>query len=305
MSMDSDEFRRAGHEFVDWVADYFESVEKYPVLSQVGPGDIKRRLPPAPPGLGEPMNRIFQDFQDIVLPGITHWQHPSWFGYFPANNSPASVLAELLTAGLGAQCMVWQTSPAAAELEEGVLEWLRQMLGLPAGMAGVIQDTASTATLCALLSAREKATGFEANEKGLSRKLTVYASDQAHSSVEKGVKIAGYGRENLRYIPTDDAYAMIPGALDQALARDEAAGFQRLHGRPRLPHPGHHQALRAQGLLRAIGYPELRAQVAQGRLHAAQVAGLVVNHRDAHRHPRRPAAGARLAEARAAPARST
>jgi len=208
------------------VADYFEDLEKYPVLSRVSPGDIKRRLPPAPPEQGEPMDRIFQDFRDIILPGITHWQHPSWFGYFPANNSPASVLAELLTAGLGAQCMVWQTSPAAAELEEVVLEWLRRMLGLPEGMAGVIQDTASTATLCALLSAREKATAFEANEKGLKQKLTVYASDQAHSSVEKGVKIAGYGRENLRCVPTDDAYAMVPGALDQAMGDDAAAGFQ-------------------------------------------------------------------------------
>lgn len=226
MSMDRDEFRRAGHQFVDWLADYFVTIEKYPVLSQVGPGDIKRRLPPAPPERGESMDRIFQDFQDIIMPGITHWQHPSWFGYFPANNSPASVLAELLTAGLGAQCMVWQTSPAAAELEEGVLEWLRRMLGLPDGLAGVIQDTASTATLCALLSAREKATDFEVNERGLGRKLTVYASDQAHSSVEKGVKIAGYGRENLRSIPTDDAYAMIPAALDQAMAEDTAAGFQ-------------------------------------------------------------------------------
>ncbi len=226
MSMDSDDFRRSGHRFVDWVADYFEDLEKYPVLSRVSPGEIKRRLPPAPPEQGEPMDRIFQDFQDIVLPGITHWQHPSWFGYFPANNSPESVLAELLTAGLGAQCMVWQTSPAAAELEESVLEWLRKMTGLPEGMAGVIQDTASTATLCALLSAREKASGFEVNEKGLTGKLTVYASDQAHSSVEKGVKIAGYGRENLRSIPTDDAFAMIPGALDEALAKDEAAGFR-------------------------------------------------------------------------------
>ncbi len=226
MSMNKEEFRRAGHQLVDWVADYFEGVEKYPVLSQVGPGDIKRRLPPGPPAQGEPMDRIFLDFRNIILPGITHWQHPSWFGYFPANNSPASVLAELLTAGLGAQCMVWQTSPAAAELEESVLEWLRGMLGLPEGMAGVIQDTASTATLCALLSAREKATGFEANERGLNQRLTVYASDQAHSSVEKGVKIAGYGRENLRCVATDEAFAMIPEALDQAMAKDAEAGFR-------------------------------------------------------------------------------
>jgi aromatic-L-amino-acid decarboxylase len=226
MSMDKDEFRRFGHRFVDWVADYFESLETYPVLSAVKPGDIKLMLPPAPPERGEPAEKIFQDFREIILPGVTHWQHPSWFGYFPANNSPASVLAELLTAGLGAQCMVWQTSPAAAELEECVLDWLRQMLGLPVGMAGVIQDTASTATLCALLSAREKATDFASNAKGLSQALTVYASDQAHSSVEKGVKIAGYGRENLRIVPTDDAYAMIPGALDQTIAKDLDAGFK-------------------------------------------------------------------------------
>lgn len=226
MSMDNDEFRRSGHELVDWVADYLEGLEKYPVLPAVSPGDIGRRLPAEPPTRGEPMDRIFRDFQEIILPGITHWQHPSWFGYFPANNSPASVLAELLTAGLGAQCMVWQTSPAAAELEERVLDWLRRMIGLPEGLAGVIQDTASTATLCALLSAREKATGFAINEKGLGRRLAVYASDQAHSSVEKGVKIAGYGRENLRTIPTDDAYAMIPAALEEALVRDEAAGIR-------------------------------------------------------------------------------
>jgi len=172
------------------------------------------------------MNRIFEDFQKIILPGMTHWQHPGWFAYFPANNSPASVLAELLTAGLGAQCMIWQTSPAAAELEETVLGWLRGMIGLPAGMAGVIQDTASTATLCALLCAREKATNFESNEKGLKRPLRVYASDQTHSSIEKGVKISGYGRENLRLIPTDAAYAMVPEKLEEAVLEDQKKGFQ-------------------------------------------------------------------------------
>jgi aromatic-L-amino-acid decarboxylase len=226
MGMNRDEFRRFGHQFIDWVADYFDGVEKYPVLSGLKPGDIALRLPGAAPERGEPMEDIFRDFREIVLPGMTHWQHPSWFGYFPANNSPASVLAELLTAGLGAQCMVWQTSPAAAELEERVLDWLRQMLGLPQGMAGVIQDTASTATLCALLSAREKTTDFAANARGLDRVLTVYASDQAHSSVEKGVKIAGYGRERLRCIPTDAAYAMIPAELDRAIGRDLEAGLR-------------------------------------------------------------------------------
>ncbi len=223
--MDKDEFRRFGHKFVDWVADYMGEVETYPVMSQVKPGDIIEKIPPDPPVKGEPMEQIFEDFKKIIMPGITHWQHPSWFAYFPANNSPPSVLAELLTAGIGAQCMVWQTSPAAAELEEVVLEWLRKMLGLPEGMAGVIQDTASTATLCALLTAREKTTNFEANLKGLKKPLMVYASEETHSSVEKGVKIAGYGKASLRYIPTDDSFAMIPARLEEAIVRDREKGL--------------------------------------------------------------------------------
>lgn len=224
--MDQDQFRRYGHEFVDWVADYWAGIEQYPVMSRVKPGDIQSRLPAGPPDQGESMDAIFNDFKDIILPGMTHWQHPNWHAYFPANNSPESVLAELLTAGIGAQSMIWQTSPAAAELEDRVLEWLRGMLGLPEGLHGVIQDTASTATLCALLSAREKATGFESNEKGLRRPLTVYASRETHSSIEKGVKIAGFGRENLRLIDTDADSAMDPDELDDAIRRDEAAGFQ-------------------------------------------------------------------------------
>ncbi len=224
--MESKDFREFGHSVVDWVADYLEDAERYPVLSRVQPGEIKSRLPLSPPVLGEPMEKILADFKTVILPGITHWQHPGWFGYFPANNSPASVLAEILTAGIGAQCMIWQTSPAATELEDRVLDWLRQMLGIPEGFAGVIQDTASTATLCALLSAREKATGFASNEKGLSPGLTVYASDQTHSSIEKGVKIAGYGRDNLRLIPTDDAYAMIPDKLEEAITEDRKNGLK-------------------------------------------------------------------------------
>ena len=223
--MDNRAFRDFGHQFVDWVADYLDGVEKYPVLSRVKPGEIKARLPLEPPARPEPMGRIFADFREIVLPGITHWQHPGWFAYFPANNSPASILAEILTAGLGSQCMVWQTSPAAAELEDRVLDWLRRMLGLPEGMAGVIQDTASTATLCALLSAREKSTGFASNQNGFKAGLTVYASDQAHSSIEKGVKIAGFGIDSLRLIPTDDAYAMIPDKLEAAIVADKNRGL--------------------------------------------------------------------------------
>jgi aromatic-L-amino-acid decarboxylase len=223
--MKNEDFRRAGYQFVDWIADYFENVEKYPVVSRVEPGDIKKMIPAVPPARGEAMEAIFRDFENILMPGVTHWQHPGWFGYFPANNSPASVLGELLTAGLGAQCMVWQTSPAAAELEEVVLDWLRQMIGLPEGFSGVIQDTASTATLCALLSARERATGYDGNESGLTRPLAVYASEEAHSSVDKGVRIAGFGKKNLRRIPTDARFALIPEKLEEAIVRDRDGGL--------------------------------------------------------------------------------
>jgi aromatic-L-amino-acid decarboxylase len=224
--METKQFRQYGHQFVDWVADYMENVEDYPVMSRVRPGEIRAKLPACPPQAPESMDSIFRDFKEIIVPGLTHWQHPGWHAYFPANNSPASILAELLTAGIGAQCMVWQTSPAAAELEDVVLEWLRQMLGLPEGFVGVIQDTASTATLCALLCARECATGFASNEKGLSLRLMAYASQEAHSSVEKGVKIAGYGKENLRLIPCDDKFAMIPEKLEEAILRDKEKGLR-------------------------------------------------------------------------------
>lgn len=226
LAMDKESFRQYGYQFVDWMVEYFEKIETLPVKPPLEPGDVRKKLPEKPPAKGESMDRIFQDFKDIILPGITHWQHPSWFAYFPANNSPPSILAEMLTAGMGAQCMVWQTSPAAAELEEVVMEWLRQMLGLPEGMAGVIQDTASTATLVALLSAREKVTNFTANMRGVQKTMTVYASEETHSSIEKGVKIAGYGKENLRLIPTDDKFAMIPEKLEEAIIADINKGFQ-------------------------------------------------------------------------------
>ncbi len=224
--MDRDAFRQFGYRFVDWVVDYFDRLDEFPVKSLVSPGDIRRRLPESPPLRAEPMERIFRDFEEIVLPGMTHWQHPLWFAYFPANNSPPSILAELLTAGMGAQCMVWQTSPAAAELEEVVMEWLQKMLRLPEGMVGVIQDTASTATLVALLSAREKTTGFQTNIKGMKGRLTAYASEETHSSIEKGVKIAGYGIENLRHILTDENFAMIPEKLEEAIVEDKSKGLR-------------------------------------------------------------------------------
>ncbi len=224
--MDKEKFRKFGYKFVDWVVEYLESVERLPVVPRLNPGEIKEQIPQSPPAHGEPMEKLFEDFRQIIVPGMTHWQHPCWFAYFPANNSPPSVLAELLTAGLGAQCMIWQTSPAAAELEEVVMEWLRKMLGLPEGMEGCIHDTASTATLCALLCARERVTGFECNEKGLAGHLRVYASEEAHSSIEKDVKIAGFGRRNLRYIPTDKDFAMIPMELERAIKEDLEAGLK-------------------------------------------------------------------------------
>lgn len=224
--MDKETFRKFGHEFVDWVVEYLNTVEKYPVRPPTEPGEILNRLPESAPVAGESMEKIFKDFKTIILPGMTHWQHPSWFAYFPANNSPPSVLAELLTAGMGAQCMIWETSPAAAELEERVLEWLRGILGLPEGMSGVIQDTASTTTLVALLTAREISTDFRSNREGIHGKLSVYMSEEAHSSVEKGAKIAGYGVDNIRRIPTDDYFAMIPAQLEAAIVSDKGKGMK-------------------------------------------------------------------------------
>jgi aromatic-L-amino-acid decarboxylase len=215
--MHPDEFRRHAHQLADWMADYFRDVGQLPVTSEVRPGDVRRQLPPSPPDQGESFERLFEDFGRIIMPGMTHWNHPGWFAYFPGNNSPPSVLAEMLTATLGAQCMSWATSPAATELEQVTMEWLRQMLCLPESFTGVIQDTASTATLVALLSARERAPA--------GARLAVYASTEAHSSVDKGVKLAGYGLDHLRHIPVDSHYAMQPEALDRAISSDRAAGW--------------------------------------------------------------------------------
>ena len=223
--MDRETFRAFGHKFVDWVVDYLDELERRPVLPLIEPGTVKESLPEQAPVKGESMEDIFRDFQQSIVPGMTHWQHPSWFAYFPANNSPPSILAEILTAGMGAQCMIWQTSPAAAELEEVVMEWLKRMLGLPEEMTGVIQDTASTSSLVALLTAREKATGYASNQKGFLSPMTVYMSEEAHSSVEKGAKIAGFGKDQLRRIPTDDSLAMVPEELEGAIQRDRDSGL--------------------------------------------------------------------------------
>lgn len=224
--MDIDEFRSHAHQMVDWMADYMERVEDYPVRAQTRPGEVAAKLADSAPSEGQSMTEIMGDFVRDVLPGVTHWQHPDFFAFFPANSSPPSVLAEMLTATLGAQCMMWQTSPAATEMETRVLDWLRQMIGLEQGFTGVIQDSASGATLCALLTARERATDGAANESGLpgGPELVVYCSDQTHTSIEKGAKIAGYGRRNVRKVATGDDFGIRADELERAIEADIAAG---------------------------------------------------------------------------------
>ncbi len=228
--MTIDEFRRYGRDAIDWIADYHRDVESLPVLSQVEPGAIRRALPEKAPMEGEPFETMMEDVERILLPGITHWQSPNFFAYFPSNNSGPSILGELLSAGLGVQGMLWATSPACTELETHVLDWLVEMLGLPERFlssgrgGGVIQDTASSASLCALVAARERTSGGKTNEEGCDGKLTAYCSNQAHSSIEKAVKIAGLGRHNLRAIESDAEFRMRPEALEEAIARDRREG---------------------------------------------------------------------------------
>jgi aromatic-L-amino-acid/L-tryptophan decarboxylase len=228
--MSIEDFRRNGREMIDWIADYHRRVESFPVLSRVKPGEIRAALPPDPPAEGEPFDAMLRDVGEIILPGITHWQSPNFFAFFPSNTSGPSILGELLSAGLAVQGMMWTTSPACTELETHVLDWLVQMLGLPEKFlstgkgGGVIQDTASSASLCALLAARERATAGASNETGCDGRLTAYTSTQAHSSIEKAVKVAGIGRANLRAIETDANFAMRPDALAEAFARDRREG---------------------------------------------------------------------------------
>ncbi|MFL5442749.1 MAG: pyridoxal phosphate-dependent decarboxylase family protein, partial [Myxococcales bacterium] len=226
--MDDNDFRTWAHRAADWSADYLETVAARPVRAQTHPGDVLKQLPLSPPHDAEPMEAIFADLDRIILPGMTHWQHPRFFAYFPANSSPPSVVAEYVTAAMAAQCMLWQTSPAATELEIRVLDWLRQMIGLGDGFAGVIQDSASGATLAALLTAREKALGFEGNAQGLAAHapVRVYASPQAHSSINKAVRIAGIGDANLVNVPVRGPHgSMDVEALERAIVEDRTAGF--------------------------------------------------------------------------------
>ncbi len=226
----ADEFRKYAHQLVDWIADYYENIEQYPVKSNLEPGMVFRQIPSSAPEQPEQADKLLSDFENIILPGITHWQSPNFFAYFPANSSYPSVLGEILTAALGAQCMKWETSPAATELEEAVMNWLRNMTGLPDNFTGVIQDSASTATLCAILTAREKLTNFHANHEGLKEQpvMRVYCSTEAHSSIEKAVKIAGIGNANLVKMPVDKAFGLLPEELEEAINADIRSGYKPL-----------------------------------------------------------------------------
>jgi aromatic-L-amino-acid decarboxylase len=225
--MTPDEFRKRGHELIDWIADYRMRVAEYPVMAQTAPGDVRRRLPASPPDTPEPFETVLGDLDGIVMPGLSHWAHPMFFGYFPSNGELSSVLGDYASTGLGVLGLAWQSSPALTEVEEVVTDWLRQMLGLSSEWNGVIQDTASTSTLVALLCAREKSSDYSLARSGLSGEpapLVVYASAHSHSSVEKAALLAGFGREHLRLIPCDGQFAMRADALEAAVQADLTAG---------------------------------------------------------------------------------
>jgi aromatic-L-amino-acid decarboxylase len=226
--MNPEEFRRVGHQLIDWIADYRARVAEFPVRSGLEPGAVRVQLPSEPPTQPESFDHIFDDLERVILPGLSHWQHPSFFGYFPGNGELASVLGDYLSTGLGVVGLSWQASPALTELEEVVTDWMRQMVGLSDSWSGVIQDTASTSSLVALLCARERASNYSLSRGGLQgegKPLIVYVSSHSHSSVEKAALLAGFGRANLRSIPTDENYAMRPDALEEAVQADLARGL--------------------------------------------------------------------------------
>jgi aromatic-L-amino-acid/L-tryptophan decarboxylase len=225
--MNPEEFRAAGHRLIDWIADYRTRVEALPVMARTEPGAIKAQLPATPPDTPESFDTILRDLDRIVVPGLSHWQHPRFFGYFPCNGSLASVLGDYVSTGLGVLGLAWQSSPALTEIEEVATDWMRAMLGLSGAWSGVIQDTASTSTLIALISARERTTGYSLGRGGLQAEpapLTVYTSAHSHSSVDKAALLAGFGRQNIRVVPHDAQHAMRPDALAAAIAADRRAG---------------------------------------------------------------------------------
>jgi aromatic-L-amino-acid/L-tryptophan decarboxylase len=226
--MDNDAFRAWSHKAADWGADYRASLRDLPVRSQAAPGTIFNAVPETPPESAEPMEAIFADFERIILPGITHWQHPRFFAYFPANAAAASIIAEQLVSAIAAQCMLWQTSPSATELETRVLDWLRRALGLPDQFTGVIQDSASSATLSAVLVMRERALNWQGNTQGLAqnKQLRIYCSGQVHTSIDRAIWVSGIGEANLVRIPVQGALrSMSPAALEAAITADKQVGF--------------------------------------------------------------------------------
>ena len=225
--MTPDEFRAAGHQLIDWIADYRSTLESQPVMAQTAPGAIQAQVPAAPPQRAEAFEAILRDVDTVIMPGVTRWPHPRFFGYFPSNALLASVLGDLLSTGLGVVGLAWQSSPALTELEEVTTDWLRQMLGLTSAWSGVIQDTASTGSLVALVCARERTTNYGLSRGGLQAEgapLMVYVSGESHSSVAKAALLAGFGRDHVRVVAHDAAFAMRPDALDAMIREDRAVG---------------------------------------------------------------------------------
>jgi aromatic-L-amino-acid decarboxylase len=227
--MTPEDFRKFGHRLIDWLADYHAGIEERPVMAQVKPGDIKKQLPLTPPEQPETMEAVLADLDRIVMPGLSHWQHPRFFGYFPGNALRAGMLADFVSTGLGVLGLAWQSSPAVTEVEEVMADWIRQMVGLSDMWSGVIQDTASTSTLVALISARERTTDYALSRGGLqaeTQPLAIYVSAHSHSSVDKGALLAGFGRANLRLVPFDAEYGMRADALEDLMRSDLAAGVR-------------------------------------------------------------------------------
>jgi aromatic-L-amino-acid decarboxylase len=227
--MPADEFRKFGYKVIDWIADYLENIEDLPVLPDIKPGDIRKQLPSSPSEKSESMENILSDVDKIILPGLTHWNHPRFMAYFNSSSSGPAILAEMLSAAINSNGMLWRTNPASAELEQHSLQWLREMLGMPEGYWGIIYDTASTASMHAIAAARQQA-GIQVREKGLAgrddiSRLRLYASEQAHSSIDKSAITIGIGLNSLRKIPTDDEFRMIPSELEKAIQEDKKNGW--------------------------------------------------------------------------------
>ena len=228
LNMTPEEFRKAGHQLIDWIADYRARVAEFPVMSRSAPGEIKAQLPATPPVEPEPFDAILHDLDSIIVPGLSHWASPRFFGYFPCNGTLASVLGDFASTGLGVLGLSWQSSPALTEVEEVVTDWMRQACGLSQNWSGVIHDTASTCTLIALMCARERTSDYSLSRGGLQSQpqpLIVYASAHSHSSVDKAALLAGFGRNNVRHIEHDENYATRADALEEAIKRDIGAGF--------------------------------------------------------------------------------